>query len=242
MEKFKNPLQKSSRCTKWEAPVISIQTEQRAFCGRVSPAPRPLPLPQPPWQQKNIWESTPEQSIKPGGRPITCPQQSGPAHSTPPGLHLFINSHLLPLPPEGKCTSYTAPHLHSIQSFLLQSFHFPSYSPSISHPPTHFVLGPRFPAIPTQPANAPPPPATLLCVPQMVASLGRGDEGRSPTGKWLIYLFSMPNTEQETDSFWRCTEQTQASCSHSLFKVMVSCQLFSLQLSQTQHIRTLNKC
>lgn len=156
MEKFKNPLQKSSRCTKWEAPVISIQTEQRAFCGRVSPAPRPLPLPQPPWQQKNIWESTPEQSIKPGGRPITCPQQSGPAHSTPPGLHLFINSHLLPLPPEGKCTSYTAPHLHSIQSFLLQSFHFPSYSPSISHPPTHFVLGPRFPAIPTQPANAPP--------------------------------------------------------------------------------------
>lgn len=57
MEKLKNPLPKCSRCTKCEAPIISIKREQKAFCGLVFPAPWPLPLPQPPWQQKNIWES-----------------------------------------------------------------------------------------------------------------------------------------------------------------------------------------
>lgn len=95
---------------------------------------QPLPLPWPPWQQENIWESAPEQSIKPGGRPITRPQQSGPARSAPPGLYLFINSHLLP------CTGRRMQLLHGsptptlIPFSRLQSFHFLSSYPPCPSP------------------------------------------------------------------------------------------------------------
>lgn len=76
-------------------------------------------------------ESAPDQSIKPGGRPITCPQQSGPARSTPPGLYLFINSHLLSCNQEANAALTRPPRPHP---------HFPSHRPSISYSPAHFVL------------------------------------------------------------------------------------------------------
>lgn len=186
MEKFKTPLPKCSRGTKWEAPIISIQTEQKAFCSLISPAPRPLPLPPPPWQQRNIWERTPEQSIKPGGRPITCPQQSGPARSTPPGLNLFINSRLLPCIQEAKVAL--------TQPLTLTCSYFPFHRPSVSHPSTHFVLLFQFlrctrlawqcPLFHSYPVHV------------MVGLLGCKDRGRSPAGDWLAYLVSMLNGEQ----------------------------------------------
>ena len=133
MEKFKTPLPQCSRCTKLEAHVISIQTKQKAFCGLISPAPGPLPPPQPPWQQENIWESALQQSIRPGGRPITAsPQQSGPARSTPPGLDLFINSHLL--------SCHQEANVALTQPLTYTCFHFPSHSSAISPPSPHFVL------------------------------------------------------------------------------------------------------
>lgn len=153
MEKFKAPLPKCSRGTKWEAPIISIQTEQKAFCSLISPAPGPLPLPQPPWQQRNIWERTPEQSIKPGGRPITCPQQSGPARSTPPGLNLFINSHLLPCIQEAKVALHSpSPSLAPIFPPIALPFHI--LPPTLSSSFSSYIA-------PTWPDNAPSSAATL---------------------------------------------------------------------------------
>lgn len=137
IEKFKNPLQKCSRCNKREAPVIGIQREQKASCGLVSPAPRPLPLPQSPWQRENIWESAQEPSIKLGGRPITRPQRSGPARSTPPGFCLFINSHLLLLHREAEA-GLTQPTTRIW-------FHFPSHSPAASCRPPHSLRLLQFP-------------------------------------------------------------------------------------------------
>lgn len=143
------------------------------------PAPRPLALPQPPWQQENIWESSLEQSIKPGGRPITRPQQSGPALSTPPGLDLFIKSHLLPLQPEGKCSSPAAPHLRLIPPPLPQSLHFllsdplsplqavPSYTPLACRRPHRQLLSP---------------------VPLQWGTCWAGNGSRSPAGDGLASL------------------------------------------------------
>lgn len=161
MEKFKTPLPKCSRGTKWEAPIISIQTEQKAFCSLIYPAPGPLPLPQPPWQQRNIWERTPEQSIKPGGRPIICPQQSGLARSTPPGLNPFINSPLLPCIQEAKvalmqpltltCSHFPCHRLwfHILPPTLSSSFSsyiapaWPDNAPSLKATPVHWGVGGR---------------------------------------------------------------------------------------------------
>lgn len=111
---------------KCAALVISINREQKAFCGLFFPAPWPLPLPQLPWQQENE-ESTQEQRLKPGGRPITCPQRAGPVHSSPPALQPFVNRHRLLLQPGGKCSSRTA--------LLPAWFHCASSSPSAPAPP-----------------------------------------------------------------------------------------------------------
>ena len=146
MEKFKNPLQKCSRCTECEAPVISIQTEQKASCGFISPAPRPLPLPRPPWQRENIWEGAPEQSIKPGGRPITRPRQSGPARSTPPGFVSLLTATYSLCAPEALTQPPTCTW-----------FHFASYSPAISCPPPsgHLLLPQDAPLFPGSPSRLP---------------------------------------------------------------------------------------
>lgn len=134
-----------------------------------------LPLPQLPWQQRNIWERTPEQSIKPGGRPIPCPQQSGPAHSTPPGQTPFKNSHLLPCIQEAKIAltqplTLTCSHFSSIAS-LFTSFH--PLCPPLS--------------VPAWPDNAPSPEATLC--------MGQRDCWGARMGAGA-YLVSMLNSEQ----------------------------------------------
>lgn len=141
--------------------------------------------------RKNIWESAPEQSIKPGGRPITRPQQSGAARSTPPGLYLFINSHLLLCNQEANAALNTAPHPHLLPFSLPQSFHFISSSPLC--PPL---------SVPTlYPLSVTMPCSQLLCaLDSGTAGVEGWGWGRSPGGGWLVYLVSKPNSEQARES------------------------------------------
>lgn len=130
--------------------VISILKEQKAFRGLIFPAPGPLPLPQPPWQQKHTWERVLEWSIKPGcgGGAITCPQRSGPACSTPHGLHLFTNSHQF---------SAAAP----------TGFHFVPFHPAMSQPPPPY-------SSPSQPCILMRPSQHLFSGPWTVRLLAQG--------------------------------------------------------------------
>lgn len=209
MEKFKNPLQKCSRCTECEAPVISIQTqEQKASCGFISPAPRPLPLPRPPWQRENIWEGAPEQSIKPGGRPITRPLQSGPARSTPPGLLSLLTA----------TYSLCAPRLSHSPPPALDSILPPTALPF------PVLLGEDTSSPDRTPPWPPGPPPSYSPAAAVGSSAGWG-RGRSAAGDHPAYLASVLNARVFLES-----EPSQVSWSHSLFKAMLYSQLYPLQL------------
>ena len=80
-----------------EAPAISIQTEQKAACGFVCPAPRPLPRPRPPWQGENVWEGARSRALNREGDQLAVPA-ARPARR-PARARLFISSHLLPVRP-----------------------------------------------------------------------------------------------------------------------------------------------
>lgn len=104
-----------------------------------------------------------QQTIKPGGRPISCPQQSGPACSTPPGRCGFINSHLLPFCNWRQMYSYAVPSpFGSILPLKILSLH--------SLPP------------PPQPHPGPPPSVTALHLDLTILA-----PSSSPLG-WMVGL------------------------------------------------------
>lgn len=165
-----------------------------------------------------------EQSIKPGGRPITCPQQSGSARSTPPAyvyLRIATNS----LCNQEANAALTKLHLNP------PPFHFPPNNPSISSPPTHFVLLLQFLRDPHLAWQYPPLRSSPLCIRQwgcLVEARG-GQELQEPLSS--LSCFHAEQWARERVSFQKIYWASQASCSHSLFKV-VYCQLIPLQLFQ----------
>lgn len=109
------------------------------------------------------------------------------------------------------------PALDSIS--LLQSFHFIPSSPLCPLPPvpsyTHLVPPPR--RVPTI-SHSP-----LFIFSGGIAALwGWGPE---PHRRQACLAFFLQRTRSKTKSFWRCTEPSQGSRCHSLFKVMLSLQL-----------------
>ena len=104
-----------------EAPAISIQTEQKAACGFVCPAPRPLPRPRPPWQRGNVWEGAWSRALKREGDQLAVPA-ARPARRTA-GLISSLAATYSPC----------ARGAHSAPA--CPRFHFASCSPAVSRPP-----------------------------------------------------------------------------------------------------------